>query len=753
MKKRFVKSLPLALMLLATAPAFAQVKVENAGFETGSSGQPPIGWFVPPITAQGGYQVAISTENPKEGKQCVVIASANPNGQGFGNMMQTIDATPYRGRKFRFRAAARMESGGGFGQAALWFRVDRTNGQQGFFNNMSDRPIRSGSWAFYEISGKIDADAETINIGMMLMGSGRAFFDSVSLTIGDTAPEEPIVKPRALAGRGLDNLVAYTKLLGYVRHFHPSDAVEKADWDRMAMAGVPVAEEAKDPADLAERLQKFFAPIAPTVRVYVTGQKPTTPAVPKDPTANGIVTWDNTGFGGGNIPAGQSVYHSKRVFAPKSATSTDPASTFVADLGGGVSCEVPLVLYARNGAALPRTVDPVVPPGTRSEPTGNDRTTRLAAVALDWNVYEHFYPYFDVVKVDWNDQLRQALTSAATDSDERAFLTTLRRLTAAAHDGHGYVGHPSDDARAVPPFIADWVEGKFVITQVGKNAGRLQAGDEIVKIDGTSAEDLWKATEPLISGATEGWRRSRGRIEMLRGVDGSSMELEIRRGSGPTFTASVARAMGNMPEEKRPKPIEELKLGIWYVDLDGSRANMEAYQKALHDLTGADAVIFDLRGYPNEVAMDALRRTAKTPIVSALWNVPQLSKPDRQGVSFLKSQWPPAPPLVPRFRGKVIFLTGSGAISYAESVMGIVENYKLGDIVGETTAGTNGNINPFGLPGGYTVIFTGMKVLKHDGSTHHGVGIKPTVEVHRTIAGVTAGKDEVLEKAIQLAKG
>jgi C-terminal processing protease CtpA/Prc len=82
--------------------------------------------------------------------------------------------------------------------------------------------------------------------------------------------------------------------------------------------------------------------------------------------------------------------------------------------------------------------------------------------------------------------------------------------------------------------------------------------------------------------------------------------------------------------------------------------------------------------------------------------------------------------------------------------MGIVEAYKLGAIVGGPTAGTNGNVNPFTLPGGYRLIWTGMQVLKHDGSRHHGVGILPTVPVVRTIAGVAAGRDELLEKAIEV---
>jgi C-terminal processing protease CtpA/Prc len=82
--------------------------------------------------------------------------------------------------------------------------------------------------------------------------------------------------------------------------------------------------------------------------------------------------------------------------------------------------------------------------------------------------------------------------------------------------------------------------------------------------------------------------------------------------------------------------------------------------------------------------------------------------------------------------------------------MGIVEAYRLGEIVGEATAGTNGNVNPFVLPGGYSVSWTGMQVLKHDGSRHHGVGIRPTIPVQRTRAGVAAGRDELLERAVEV---
>jgi C-terminal processing protease CtpA/Prc len=137
-------------------------------------------------------------------------------------------------------------------------------------------------------------------------------------------------------------------------------------------------------------------------------------------------------------------------------------------------------------------------------------------------------------------------------------------------------------------------------------------------------------------------------------------------------------------------------------------------------------------------------------VMSARWNIPIVTLPDREEWGWEKSGRWRLPPAEPRLNGQIAFITDGRAVSYAESVMGIVEAYGLGEIVGATTAGTNGNINPFELPGGYTVIWTGMKVLKHDGSQHHGVGIAPTVPIEPTAKGIAEGRDEVLEKAVEV---
>jgi C-terminal processing protease CtpA/Prc len=137
------------------------------------------------------------------------------------------------------------------------------------------------------------------------------------------------------------------------------------------------------------------------------------------------------------------------------------------------------------------------------------------------------------------------------------------------------------------------------------------------------------------------------------------------------------------------------------------------------------------------------------PVTSPWFNYPIITEPDRKGWDWLPAYWIQTP-IAPRFRGRIAFLINGGDLSYAESLLGIVEAERLGALVGEPTGGTNGNANAWNVAGGFGLRFTGMDVRKKDGSPHHGVGIKPTVPVGRTLAGVIAGRDELLEKGIEV---
>jgi hypothetical protein len=65
----------------------------------------------------------------------------------------------------------------------MWLSVDRPADKKGFFDDMSDRAVRSPEWTFREIRARIDPDATFIKFGVMSIGRGRVWVDSVSFEV------------------------------------------------------------------------------------------------------------------------------------------------------------------------------------------------------------------------------------------------------------------------------------------------------------------------------------------------------------------------------------------------------------------------------------------------------------------------------------------------------------------------------------------------------------------------------------------
>lgn len=715
--------------------------VRNPDFEEGDLKAAPPGWVVPPPVTAAGYAAVITDDNPATGKRCVVLSSTTQSPTSFGNVMQVFDASPYRGQRVIYRARVRTDPGT---RAQLWLRVDRPGGVMGSFDNMADRPITSTSWSEYRIEADIAPDAAMIAFGMLMPQTGRAWLDSVAMefTKIDTGPVEPA---RPIAGRGLDNLVAFARLFGYVRYFHPSDETAATDWDRFAIDGVRALEAAATPQALATKLDALFRPIAPTVSVFVGSKPPALPAALSKPAAGSprVTFWKHTGVGA-SLPKPQlfAAYSSVRETRDAAGPDGDPSAPLTFDLGGGVRARVPIALWT-DGGTLPKSKTGAPAKAEPRAATAADRATRIADVIIAWNVFQHFYPYFDVGPIDWLATLRPYLSDAAT-ANEADFLFVLRRLVAELKDGHGQVNGGVQGFVSLP-FSWDWIENSLVITRAA--IAEVQRGDVVTMVDGRTAEAALIEKEQAISGATPQWKRFRALSVLAQGPADSEVVLQVRTGTAPARTVRLRRAPGAPVREPKPQVVEELRPGVFYIDLD--RATDDDFKKALPSLAAAKAVIFDLRGYPRPSPI-FIQHIIDSPVQSARWQIPVALKPDREGVTVLEvGRWN-LQPLSPRITGRLAFITDGRAISYAESCLGIIEHYKLADIIGAPTAGTNGNVNSFRLPGGYTVAWTGMRVIKHDGSRHHGVGILPTVPAARTIAGVTAGRDELIEKSIEV---
>jgi hypothetical protein len=727
-----------------------QAPVINGDFEQGEPGAVPAGWIVPKTLADAGFTAKTVEQGCRTGARCAVISGPeNPPPNLYGNLVQSLPAAGYTPRRLRLRAAIRVEGQGT--RAQMWLKLDRADNSIAFQENMGARPITSSEWQTYDIQAVAGRETARIGFGVAVHGPGKAWVDDVTLEAIGEVREEPPEPPRPLSPRGLVNVTAFTKLYGYVRFFHPSDQVAETDWETFAIEGARKVEGAGTDEQLAARLMELFRPIAPAVAVFASAERPA--AAPPVKTAR-VARYRHSGVGLAPLSgrAQYSLYSSTIV--KTEAAAVEP---FEAEIAPGVKAMVPLTLPVdENGRTLPAAPIPAKPP--EFSRTAEDRATRIGAVIIAWNVFQHFYPYFDVVKTDWPGELVRAVRSAATDSSAAAFNKTLQRLVAALKDGHGSVTSPDQRAILVAPLVLAWAEGQWLVTRSGgaKAAGVLP-GDRVVSIDGRPVEQLEAERRELTSAATEGWMRWRiaGSLRSCRPEKGV-ISLELETYAAPRTARKVELAceapkykdMESYPEP-RPEKLAELGAGILYVDLD--RVDETDWKSVVERAGKAKAIVFDMRGYPGQPGLLALRHLTRETIRCARWNIPAAARPDRLEFPFNESGWD-VRPAEPYFDIPRVFLTDGRAISYAETVMGIVEHYRLGDIAGEPTAGTNGNVNPFRLPGGYSVSWTGMKVLKHDRSQHHGIGILPTVPVSRTRAGVAAGRDEVLDRAVEFLK-
>jgi hypothetical protein len=123
-------------------------------------------WTLPPQFRTAGYERLV-----RDG--AIVLSGPGPRGA----LTQTFDAAPWRGQVVRLRATLRVEGGGA---AQLILRVDRPGVELGFFDNMADRPIRSGEWTTYSIEGEVAGDAVSVETGVLSSGKASVSVKDVS---------------------------------------------------------------------------------------------------------------------------------------------------------------------------------------------------------------------------------------------------------------------------------------------------------------------------------------------------------------------------------------------------------------------------------------------------------------------------------------------------------------------------------------------------------------------------------------------
>jgi len=562
----------------------------------------------------------------------------------------------------------------------------------------------------------------------------------------------------------IENITAFKKTYGYVKYFHPSDEASQIDWKKFSIYGAQEIEKCNTTAEVIETLNRLFIPIAPSINfsdsetASVFNLKTITPNNLKEYQP---IFWQHHGVSiDMNNQSG--IYTSIRV----NRDSTEKNRLFSAqpdfgeiiqkEIGDGIYCQIPLVLYADSLSTYPQAnsdlLFKLIKELENCEVNPDKLSTRIGNVINVYNVFQHFYPYFDVVEVDWDKEFSRAIERSYLDRSKTDHLITLQKFTAPLNDGHISVsGVEEVKNKFIPPIAWEWVVDQLVVIRTLNGVDKIKVGDIITHINGQTAKEYFKEINSTISAGTEGWLNYRAQYISLMGPQDSKITLTINN-TDVDLIRDRNVLNGNPLRIKNREEHRIIEDSIHYLNLDN--ISMEDINALLPKLSKSHAIICDLRGYPkgnHELINHFLRINDTT---SSWMQVPQIIHPDHEKVQgYSNYNWiGMMKPKKPYLGDKIIvFIVNGSAISYAESYMGYIEGYKLATIVGQPTAGTNGNVNSFSLPGGYTISWTGMKVVKHDGSQHHGIGVLPNVYINKTIQGIKEGRDEFLEMAIEIS--
>lgn len=579
------------------------------------------------------------------------------------------------------------------------------------------------------------------------------------------APPDP---RRPLSDDAVESLAATARVFGYVRHFNPAIESLRVDWALFAANAALVMEGVEGAEARVEALSRLFGSVAPAAMFYATGDEaPEIELIRASPEAPiiGVNVWDHRGYGLIHVPIGPFYSNRMRIALEDGRMLRrfpDPMTPHRADVGGGVSCVVPASLWVnQDGRTLPlatQEADSAVPrPLNTASAEERRRAVRIADVMIAYNVLRHFHPWADLSEAEWDDALRASLRVAAVsdDADARGRARAVSLLLARLGDGQAHVVEQEPSPEYAPPLAFEFIGDRLLITGVRAGAARNPdapaPGDEVVTINGEPLIAPLERELPYVAGANEPLRRWVALENIALGARDSELTLGVRAEDGRVRNAALRRTEPpSAMRAARPGVVSEPAPGVVYID--ASRMDEDELFNELQKHGAARGVIFDYRAAADGALGAQLGILIKGdgPIEPAQNWIPTPRLPDRVNLEFLHF-----PTILitkpPGMTAKFVFLADGRTMGKAEADLITVREASLGVIVGERTAGAPGeHLSQEWLPGGMWLRWSGMIVRAADGDTYERRGVEPDIEVVRTVRGVAAGRDEALERAVEL---
>ncbi len=388
---------------------------------------------------------------------------------------------------------------------------------------------------------------------------------------------------------------------------------------------------------------------------------------------------------------------------------------------------------------------------------------RILAAYKTWAVFHYFFAYRDLMDEDWDEVFATFLPKFIAAKDAREYNLTLSEMITHAADSHVSIESKelTEYFGAAPVGLRlRLIEKKPVITEIlddeAAKAG-IRVGDIVSKVDGESIVDRFNRESPYVASSTPQWHGYRVIERILNGPEGSTAALTVGGQDGRTREINLKRRStyaAALRNQRTGEMFKQLPGNIGYADLD--RLTPEQVDAMFDKFRDTKAIIFDMRGDPHETAQSiAPRLTDDKEVATAIFTGPLTLGPDlprgemlTSSASYFFVQKLPATDKW-KFKGKTVMLIDERTIGQAEHTGLLFEAANKTEFIGTPSAGADGDVTNFVVPGGITISFSGRDVRHANGGKLQRLGLQPSVNIAPTINGIRHGQDEVLDKALE----
>ncbi len=386
-----------------------------------------------------------------------------------------------------------------------------------------------------------------------------------------------------------------------------------------------------------------------------------------------------------------------------------------------------------------------------TDKTFPSRNIRLLNLFRYWNIIEYFYPYKYLLDHNWDKVLEEMIPIFINAKNDEEFKKAIKLLVARVDDSHAWVSFKNNKNTKHIPYKVKIIEDSLVVSgtynkNLSTSAG-LKYGDIILEVGGNNIYDEAEKIYSLIPASNKNTKRLSSFISLLQSND-NYIQLTVKR-DGELLNQKVKTYPFkdfNYYSSESNKSHYTINNEIGYINMRviGKKETLQTMKK----FRNYRGIIFDIRGYTKTVFYQISRFLNSEDKEFAKILNPYLKYPSK----FVWTNSIKTESNKNNFKGKIIILVDEQCISLSEFAAMCLSSSENSLVIGSQTVGADGNVSIFNFASGFKTAISGKGVYYPNKEETQRVGIKLDYKIKPSIKGLKEGKDEVLEKAIELIK-